>query len=92
MKINNTFVQWIRRRVVYNECRMYVGDTTPESRKNWIADLERLAALNATIVVAGHKKSGAPDSPAAIQERNVISRTSIGYREPPRPTMSCSIR
>ena len=24
--------------VVYNQCRMYVGDTTPESRKNWIAD------------------------------------------------------
>ena len=32
--------------VVYNQCRMYVGDTTPESRKNWIADLDRLAALN----------------------------------------------
>jgi glyoxylase-like metal-dependent hydrolase (beta-lactamase superfamily II) len=54
--------------VVYNQCRMYVGDTTPESRKNWIADLDRLAALNPTIVVAGHKKPGAPDSPAAIQE------------------------
>jgi hypothetical protein len=53
---------------VYNHCRMYVGDTTPESRKNWIADLDKLAALNPTIVVAGHKKSGAPDSPAAIQE------------------------
>jgi glyoxylase-like metal-dependent hydrolase (beta-lactamase superfamily II) len=54
--------------VVYNQCRMYVGDTTPESRKNWIADLDRLAALNPTIVVAGHKKPGAPDSPSAIQE------------------------
>jgi glyoxylase-like metal-dependent hydrolase (beta-lactamase superfamily II) len=41
--------------VVYKRCRMYVGDTTPESRKNWIADLDRLAALNPTIVVAGHK-------------------------------------
>ena len=54
--------------VVYNQCRMYVGDTTPESRKNWIADLDRLAALNPRIVVAGHKKSGAPDSPSAIQD------------------------
>jgi glyoxylase-like metal-dependent hydrolase (beta-lactamase superfamily II) len=54
--------------VVYNQCRMYVGDTTPESRKNWIADLDRLAALNPTIVVPGHKKPGAPDSPSAIQE------------------------
>ncbi|MGA8087275.1 MAG: MBL fold metallo-hydrolase [Terracidiphilus sp.] len=54
--------------VVYNQCRMYVGDTTPESRKNWIAALNRLAALNPSIVVAGHKKSGAPDSPSAIQD------------------------
>jgi glyoxylase-like metal-dependent hydrolase (beta-lactamase superfamily II) len=54
--------------VVYNQCRMYVGDTTPESRKNWIAALDRLAALNPTTVVAGHKKPGAPDSPSAIQE------------------------
>jgi glyoxylase-like metal-dependent hydrolase (beta-lactamase superfamily II) len=54
--------------VVYNQCRIYVGDTTPESRKNWIADLDRLAALNPTIVVAGHKKPGVPDSPSAIQD------------------------
>jgi glyoxylase-like metal-dependent hydrolase (beta-lactamase superfamily II) len=54
--------------VVYNQCRMYVGDTTPETRKNWIAVLDRLAALNPSIVVAGHKKPGAIDSPSAIQE------------------------
>jgi glyoxylase-like metal-dependent hydrolase (beta-lactamase superfamily II) len=54
--------------VVDNQCRMYVGDTTPESRQNWIADLDRLAALNPTIVVAGHKKPGVPDSPLAIQD------------------------
>jgi len=54
--------------VVYNQCRMYVGDTTPESRKNWIAALDRLAALNPAMVVAGHKKPGAPDSPSAIQD------------------------
>jgi glyoxylase-like metal-dependent hydrolase (beta-lactamase superfamily II) len=54
--------------VVYNQCRIYVGDTTPESRKNWMAALDRLAALNPAIVVAGHKKPGAPDSPSTIQE------------------------
>ena len=42
--------------VVYNQCHMYVGDTTAESRKNWIAALDRLAALNPATVVAGHKK------------------------------------
>jgi glyoxylase-like metal-dependent hydrolase (beta-lactamase superfamily II) len=54
--------------VVYNQCRMYVGDTTPESRENWIAALDRLAALNPVMVVAGHKKPGAPDSPSTIQD------------------------
>jgi glyoxylase-like metal-dependent hydrolase (beta-lactamase superfamily II) len=54
--------------VVYNQCHMYVGDTTPESRKNWIADLDRLAALNPSMVVADHKKPGALDSPSSIQD------------------------
>jgi glyoxylase-like metal-dependent hydrolase (beta-lactamase superfamily II) len=54
--------------VVYNQCHMYVGDTTPESRKNWVAALDRLEALEPRIVVAGHKKPGAPDSPSAIED------------------------
>jgi glyoxylase-like metal-dependent hydrolase (beta-lactamase superfamily II) len=54
--------------VVYNQCHMYVGDTTPESRTNWIAALDRLAGLKPAMVVAGHKKPGAPDSPSAIQD------------------------
>jgi glyoxylase-like metal-dependent hydrolase (beta-lactamase superfamily II) len=54
--------------VVYNHCHMYVGDTTPETRQNWIAALDRLAALSPAMVVAGHKKPGAPDSPSTIPE------------------------
>ena len=54
--------------VVYNQCRMYVGDTTPESRKNWMAALDQLAGLDPSIVIAGHKKPGAPDTPSTIQE------------------------
>ena len=45
---------------------MFVADTTTESRASWIAPLDRLAALNPKIAVAGHKKPGAPDTPAAI--------------------------
>jgi len=54
--------------VLYNQCHMYVGDTTPESRENWISALDRLAALNPKFVVAGHKKPGSPDIPTAIEE------------------------
>ena len=74
--------------VVYNQCRMYVGDTTPETRRNWIAALDRLAALNPAIVVAGHKKPGAPDSPSAIQDTkrylqdfDRVQRTATSDRE-----------
>jgi glyoxylase-like metal-dependent hydrolase (beta-lactamase superfamily II) len=54
--------------VVYDKCHMYVGDTTPESRANWIAALDRLAALSPKTVVAGHKRPGAADTPEAIEE------------------------
>jgi glyoxylase-like metal-dependent hydrolase (beta-lactamase superfamily II) len=54
--------------VFYNQCHMMVAASTPESRVNWIADLDRLAALNPKIAVAGHKKVGTPDTPAAIEE------------------------
>jgi glyoxylase-like metal-dependent hydrolase (beta-lactamase superfamily II) len=53
--------------VFYNQCHMYVGDTTAESRANWIAALDRLAALNPKIAIAGHKKPGAPDTPGVIE-------------------------
>ncbi|MFD7877918.1 MBL fold metallo-hydrolase [Streptomyces sp. NPDC059766] len=52
--------------VLYNRCHMFVAATTPESRENWIAALDRLAALNPKIAVAGHKKPGAPDTPDII--------------------------
>jgi glyoxylase-like metal-dependent hydrolase (beta-lactamase superfamily II) len=54
--------------VLYNQCHMYVGGTTPDSRQEWIAALDRLAALNPRYAVAGHKKSGVPDLPDAIEE------------------------
>lgn len=53
--------------VLYNQCHMFVGETTPESRQNWIAALDRLAALNPKVAVAGHKKTGAPDTPDTIE-------------------------
>ncbi|MBB6145361.1 hypothetical protein HNQ77_003319 [Silvibacterium bohemicum] len=36
---------------MYNQCRMYVGDTNSKTRKNWIEALDRLAALNPSIVI-----------------------------------------
>ena len=42
--------------VLYNECHMFVGDTTAASRTEWTAALDRLAALNPRVAIAGHKK------------------------------------
>ena len=41
--------------VAYNHCHMYVGATTAESRAEWIAALDKLAALEPAAVVTGHK-------------------------------------
>ncbi|MER7186669.1 MBL fold metallo-hydrolase [Streptomyces hyaluromycini] len=53
--------------VLYNQCHAYVAETTPEIRENWIAALDRLAALNPKTAVAGHKKPGAPDTSECIE-------------------------
>ncbi|MFY9664095.1 MAG: hypothetical protein WCB01_05820 [Candidatus Cybelea sp.] len=37
--------------VAYNRCHMFVDQTTADSRANWMAALDRLAALNPTDVV-----------------------------------------
>src|SRR5579872_7151028 len=37
--------------VVYNHCHMYLGDTTRDSRLDWVAALAKLAALSPTAVV-----------------------------------------
>jgi glyoxylase-like metal-dependent hydrolase (beta-lactamase superfamily II) len=41
--------------VAYNRCHMFASATTPESRTEWVAALDLLAALRPTAVVTGHK-------------------------------------
>ncbi len=52
--------------VVYNHCHMYVGDTTPDGRMEWVAALDKLAALNPSAVVAGHKDPTRGNPPSII--------------------------
>jgi hypothetical protein len=42
------------------------AETDENSREAWIASLDKVAALNPQIVVAGHKSVGAPDQPESI--------------------------
>ena len=54
--------------VAYNHCHMFVGATTADSRAEWIAALDRLAALNPTAVVAGHKDPTQGNPPTVLAE------------------------
>jgi glyoxylase-like metal-dependent hydrolase (beta-lactamase superfamily II) len=54
--------------VAYNHCHMYVGTTTADSRAEWIAALDRLAALNPTAVVTGHKDPTRGNPPGVLAD------------------------
>lgn len=54
--------------VAYNHCHMYVGATTADIRAEWIAALDKLAALNPAAVVAGHKDPTRGNPPSILDE------------------------
>jgi len=61
--------------LLFNEMHLWLGESPAASRKAWAASVERLAALGATRVIAGHKKPGLPDDTSAITyTRNYLAR------------------
>ena len=54
--------------VVYNKVHMLTALTDATAREAWIASIGSIAALDPDIVVAGHKRVGAPDSRDAIEQ------------------------
>jgi hypothetical protein len=54
--------------VAYNHCHMFVGATTADSRAEWIAALDQLAALNPAAVVTGHKDPTRGNPPSVLSE------------------------
>jgi glyoxylase-like metal-dependent hydrolase (beta-lactamase superfamily II) len=54
--------------VVYNNTHMYLNETTPETRAEWISALRTLKNLDPTHVVAGHKFPGRNDDPSNLDE------------------------
>ncbi len=54
--------------VVYNGTHPYLSETTAQSRREWIASLDRLEALKPVAVVAGHKIPEHDDDPRNIAE------------------------
>ena len=52
--------------LLFNEMHLWFGESTHDARLAWRSSVDRLAALGATTVVAGHKKPGLPDDTTPI--------------------------
>jgi glyoxylase-like metal-dependent hydrolase (beta-lactamase superfamily II) len=52
----------------YNGVHPYLGETDANGRREWIAALDKMAALKPTVVIAGHKAPGTGDDPRIIEE------------------------
>ncbi len=53
--------------VVYNGIHPYLAETDVQSRREWIAALDKLEGLKPKVVVAGHKVPESPDDPQDIE-------------------------
>ena len=54
--------------LVYNEVHMMTAEAGQAERDQWIANLDKIAALQPTVVVAGHKKVDRDNDPKIIAE------------------------
>ena len=50
--------------IVYNNIHMWLWKSTPDSRKEWLASLDAVAALKPVTIITGHKDPDAPDDNA----------------------------
>jgi glyoxylase-like metal-dependent hydrolase (beta-lactamase superfamily II) len=60
---------------VYNNIHMWLWNSTPASRRAWLATIDAVADLNPATIIAGHKDPDAPDDAAArqlAQSRNYV--------------------
>jgi glyoxylase-like metal-dependent hydrolase (beta-lactamase superfamily II) len=53
---------------VYNDVHLHLGESNSETRKDWIAALDKIESLKPMAVIAGHKRPGAPDALNNIEQ------------------------
>jgi glyoxylase-like metal-dependent hydrolase (beta-lactamase superfamily II) len=53
---------------VYNDDHLYLIESNAQTRREWIAALDRIESLEPRAVIAGHKKPGTDNSPRIIEE------------------------
>jgi len=52
----------------YNDVHLYLAESNPQRRREWIAALDTIEALRPCAVIAGHKRPGNEDNPRIIEE------------------------
>jgi glyoxylase-like metal-dependent hydrolase (beta-lactamase superfamily II) len=53
--------------IVYSGVYLWTRDSTPADRKEWIKTLDKIASLNPSVVVAGHKTPELKDDASSIE-------------------------
>jgi glyoxylase-like metal-dependent hydrolase (beta-lactamase superfamily II) len=52
----------------YNGVHLFLAESNPQTRLEWVAALDTMEALNPTAVIAGHKRAENEDSPRIIEQ------------------------
>jgi len=52
----------------YNDVHLYLAESNPQTRREWIAALDKIEALGPRAVVASHKRPENDDNPRIIEQ------------------------
>ena len=52
----------------YNDVHLYLAESDPSGRREWIAALDTIESLHPQTVIAGHQRAGRHDGPEIIEE------------------------
>ena len=52
----------------YNDVHLYLAESDPEKRRDWIAALDTIESLHPRSVIAAHQRAGRHDGPEIIEE------------------------
>jgi glyoxylase-like metal-dependent hydrolase (beta-lactamase superfamily II) len=52
----------------YNDVHLYLAESDPQGRRDWIAALDTIESLHPQTVIAGHQRAGRRDGPEIIEE------------------------
>jgi glyoxylase-like metal-dependent hydrolase (beta-lactamase superfamily II) len=52
----------------YNDVHLYLAESDPQTRREWIAALDTIESLHPQTVIAGHQRAGRHDGPEIIEE------------------------